>query len=197
MPIVVASRNVHKIEQIAVLLPGLELVSVDEVAPGLELAEPFDTFEANALAKARAVLEATGSPAIADDSGLEVDALGGRPGVLSARFAGVDATDADNNARLVAELRALNDPVLTCRYRCVAVYVAPNGTEVVEHGTMEGSVVLEGRGTQGFGYDPHVVPRGDTRTMGEIPLEEKLAFSHRGRAFSALAARLIAEAGIG
>lgn len=193
MRAVFASRNPHKAEQVARLLPGIELVAVDEVAPGVELPEPFDSFEANALAKARAAAAATGLPAIADDSGLEVDALGGRPGVHSAHYAGEGASDADNNAKLVAELRALGVTSSPCRYRCVAVLVTPNGRAIVAQGTCEGRVVLEGRGTLGFGYDPHVVPEGEKRTMGEIPLEEKLAFSHRGRAFSALLARLRAE----
>ncbi|HEU4488490.1 MAG TPA: non-canonical purine NTP pyrophosphatase, partial [Actinomycetota bacterium] len=109
MKAVLASRNRHKAEQVALLLEGFELVLVDEVAPGLELPEPHDSFEANALAKARAVAEATGMSAIADDSGLEVDALGGAPGVRSARFAGEDATDADNNRKLIAALEPVAD----------------------------------------------------------------------------------------
>jgi XTP/dITP diphosphohydrolase len=187
---VFASRNRHKAEQVRVLLPDIELTSVDEIAPDLELAEPFDTFEANALAKARAVVEATGMAAVADDSGIEVDALGGEPGVLSARYAGEGATDADNNAKLVERLRDVPEGDRTCRYRCVAVFVAPDGTEVIADGSSEGRVVLEGRGELGFGYDPHVVPDGETRTMGEIPLDEKLRFSHRGRAFRALREKL-------
>ena len=165
----------------------MDLVSLDDVAPDLELKEPFDTFRDNALAKARTVVEATGSAAIADDSGVEVDALDGAPGVFSARFAGEDATDDDNNRKLVELLKGVPEPDLTCRYRCVAVYVSPAGEEIVTEGSCEGRVVLEGRGSLGFGYDPHVVPEGETRTMGEIPLEEKLRFSHRGRAFRALA----------
>ncbi len=172
------------------LLPDVELMAVDEVAPSLKLEEPFDTFEENALAKARAVAQATGLPAIADDSGLEVDALDGAPGVLSARFAGPDASDDGNNRKLVTLLRATPEAERTCRYRCVAVLVRPDGSEVTAEGSCEGHVVLGGRGSLGFGYDPHVVPEGETRTMGEIPLEEKLEFSHRGRAFRALAARL-------
>jgi pyridoxamine 5'-phosphate oxidase len=183
---VLASRNRHKAEQVAAILTEVELVTLDEAAPDLELAEPYATFEHNALAKARAAARATGLPAIADDSGLEVDALDGAPGVLSARYAGEDATDDDNNRKLVDALRDVPEP-RTCRYRCVAVLVMPDGHEVVCEGTCEGRVVLEGRGTQGFGYDPHVVPEGETRTMGEIPLDEKLRFSHRGRAFRALA----------
>lgn len=190
MKAVFASRNRHKAEQVRVLLPDVELVALDDVAPDLELAEPFDTFESNALAKARAVVAATGIPAIADDSGIEVDALEGSPGVFSARFAGEEATDADNNTKLVGLLKDVPERDRTCRYRCVAVYVAPDGTELVADGRCEGHVVLEGRGDLGFGYDPHVVPDGETRTMGEIPLEEKLRFSHRGRAFRALRTQL-------
>ncbi len=190
MKAVFASRNRHKLEQVAVLLPEVDLVSVDSVAPDLELSEPFDTFQANALAKAHAVVDATGLGAIADDSGLEVDALGGRPGVLSARYAGVGATDTDNNRKLVAELAGVPDTKRGCRYRCAAVFVAPDGTEVVATGTCEGTIVLEPRGHGGFGYDPHVVPEGQNRTMAEIPLKEKLSFSHRGRAFRLLAERL-------
>lgn len=193
MKAVFASRNRHKTEQVRLLLGDLDLVMLDEVAPDVVLEEPFDTFEANALAKARAAAAATGMLAVADDSGLEVDALGGEPGVLSARYAGTDATDADNNRRLVDRLRDVPDAERTCRYRCVAVFVTPQGEEIVADGSCEGRVVLEGRGTLGFGYDPHVIPEGETRTMGEIPLEEKLAFSHRGRAFRALADKLQAR----
>jgi XTP/dITP diphosphohydrolase len=187
---VFASRNKHKVEQVRILLPGIELVTIDEVAPDVVLEEPFDTFEANALAKARTAAAATGLPAIADDSGLEVDALGGEPGVLSARYAGPDASDEDNNAKLVDRLQDVPEAERTCRYRCVAVFVTPDGEEIVASGSCEGRVVLGGRGTLGFGYDPHVIPEGETRTMGEIPLEEKLQFSHRGRAFRALAQKL-------
>ena len=190
MKAVFASRNRHKSEQVALLLPDVELIALDDIAPDLELVEPFDTFEANALMKARSVVAATGLPAIADDSGLEVDALGGDPGVRSARYAGDAATDKDNNAKLVRELEGVPDDALGCRYRCVAVLVLPDRREIVAEGSCEGKVVLEGRGTLGFGYDPHVVPEGETRTMGEIPLEEKLVFSHRGRAFRALAQAL-------
>lgn len=190
MKAVLASRNRHKAEQIALLLEDVDLVLVDEVAPHLEMSEPYDSFMENALAKARAVVETTGLPAIADDSGIEVDALDGRPGVKSARFAGEDASDADNNAKLIAELEGVADDDLTCRYRCVAVLVMPDGTECSAEGSCEGRIVREGRGELGFGYDPHVVPESETRTMGEIPTEEKLAFSHRGRAFRALADRL-------
>lgn len=190
MKAIFASRNRHKTEQVARLLEGVDLLRLDDVAPDLELEEPFETFEENALAKARTVFAATGLPAIADDSGIEVDALGGAPGVRSARYAGEVATDRENNAKLVERLRDVPEELRSCRYRCVAAYVGPGGREVVATGTCEGRIVLDPRGTMGFGYDPHVVPEGETRTMAEIPLEEKLAFSHRGRAFRALAAEL-------
>ncbi len=190
MRAVFASHNPHKAEQVALLLPAIELVPLDDVAPDLILEEPFDTFRENALNKARLAARATGLTAIADDSGIEVDVLGGRPGVFSARFAGEDATDADNNRKLIAELEGVPDAERTCRYRCVAVLVTPEGDELIADGTCEGRVVDEGRGDLGFGYDPHVIPEGESRTMGEIPLEEKLRFSHRGRAFRSLAAMI-------
>jgi XTP/dITP diphosphohydrolase len=188
--VVFASRNKHKAEQVARLLPGLDLIPLDELAPDLVLEEPFDTFEENARAKARAVVIATGMPAVADDSGLEVDALQGAPGVRSARYAGEAATDRENNAKLVEAMRDVSADDRSCRYRCVAIFVTPDGHEVIAQGSCEGSVVLEPRGDMGFGYDPHVVPAGDTRTMAEIPLEEKLVFSHRGLAFRELAGKL-------
>jgi pyridoxamine 5'-phosphate oxidase len=191
---VFASRNRHKVEQVQRLLPRVELMALDDIAPDLVLDEPYDTFEENALAKARTAASATGLPAIADDSGIEVDALNGAPGVRSARYAGDDATDEANNAKLVAALRDVPEPERTCRYRCVATAVWPDGRTLIAHGSCEGSVVLEGRGDLGFGYDPHVVPEGETRTMGEIPLDEKLRFSHRGRAFRLLAEKLDAAA---
>lgn len=190
MKAVFASRNRHKAEQVARLLPQVELVPLDEVAPDIELSEPHDTFEENALAKARAVVRATGLAAVADDSGIEVDALGGAPGVRSARYAGEDATDEENNAKLVEALRRVPERDRTCRYRCVAVLANADGREIVASGSCEGRIVLEGRGELGFGYDPHVIPEGETRTMAEIPLDEKLRFSHRGRAFRRLAERL-------
>ena len=190
MRAVLASHNKHKAQQVALLLDDVELVPLGDVAPDLVLEEPFETFAENALAKARAVVAATGIPAIADDSGIEVDALDGAPGVHSARYAGESATDDDNNRKLVAALKDVPEERRTCRYRCVAAAVFPDGREVVAEGSCEGRVVLEGRGTLGFGYDPHVVPEGETRTMGEIPLEERLRISHRGRAFRALRHRL-------
>lgn len=190
MRAIFASRNNHKLEQVATLLPEIDLVGIDDLAPDLELAEPHDSFRANALEKARTVAAATGLPAIADDSGIEVDALDGSPGVMSARYAGAGATDKQNNAKLIAALADVPEDEWTCRYRCAAVLVFPGDGELVAEGSMEGRLVSEARGALGFGYDPHVVPSGEKRTMGEIPLEEKLRFSHRGRAFRSLADQL-------
>ena len=190
MRAVFASRNPHKLDQVRRLLPEVELATLDDVAPDLTLDEPFDTYESNALGKARAVVDATRLAAVADDSGLEVDALGGAPGVMSARYAGARASDEVNNRKLVEQLHTVPEEERTCRYRCVAAIVYPDGRELTAEGSCEGRVVLEGRGTLGFGYDPHVVPEGETRTMGEIPLDEKLRFSHRGRAYRLLAQKL-------
>jgi XTP/dITP diphosphohydrolase len=192
---VFASRNRNKSEQVALLLPEMDLIPLDEVAPDLELEEPFDTFEENALAKARAVVTATGLPATADDSGLEVDALDGAPGVRSARYAGEMATDRENNSKLLEALGVVPEDQWVCRYRCAAVFVSPDTRSIVADGVCEGRVISTPRGNLGFGYDPLVIPAGDSRTMGEIPLEEKLVFSHRGRAFRSLRARL-QEAGL-
>ena len=190
MRAVFASRNPHKLRQVVELLPEIDIVPLDDLAPELALDEPHDTFVGNALAKAQRVAERTGLPALADDSGLEVAALDGAPGVRSARYAGDHATDEENNKKLIDELKKVGSNDWSCRYRCAAVLVVPRGPELIAEGRMDGQVVLEGRGSLGFGYDPYVVPAGESRTMGEIPLEDKLKFSHRGRAFRALAEQI-------
>ena len=191
MRIVVATGNRGKLAELDRILDGLpvELVPMDE----LGLASPVedgDTFEANALIKARAAARATGLPALADDSGLEVDALGGAPGVRSARYAADEDPGAQgdqaNNARLVRELDGVPDAQRTARFVCAAALVAPDGREWTERGTMEGRIVDEPRGANGFGYDPHFVAEGETRTNGELSAEEKDARSHRGAAFGAV-----------
>lgn len=196
--LVVATGNPHKLEEIARLLGevvpavaagDLELVAMTEL--GVEPpVEDGVTFEANALLKARACVRATGLPAIADDSGLVVDALDGAPGVRSARYAGEDASDADNNAKLLAALHrlALPDPA-TARFACAAALVTVDGREVTRRGTMPGHLVTEPRGNHGFGYDPLFVAdaTADGRTNGELSGAEKDAISHRGAAFRSLA----------
>lgn len=187
--VVVATGNPHKLAEIRAILAGLDVELESMRAFGIpEPVEDGDTFEANALIKARACADATGRPALADDSGLEVDVLGGAPGVYSARYAGVPGDDAANNAKLVAALEGVPPERRSARFVCAAALVLPDGREQVVRGIMEGHVVDEPRGTNGFGYDPHFVSdaAGDGRTNGELAAEEKDAISHRGAAFRAL-----------
>jgi XTP/dITP diphosphohydrolase len=195
--VVVATRNRGKLREILPLLAeydlGFDLVTIDEVAPTAELREDEVTFEGNALAKARQAAAATGLPALADDSGLEVDALDGAPGVFSARYAGVGATDEANNAKLLQALRGVPEDRRGARYRCVAVFVDPaRGLEVARAGACEGRILAAPRGQGGFGYDPlfEIELRGQPLTMAEIALDEKNRLSHRAAAFRALAAAL-------
>lgn len=205
MKVVVATRSAHKLAEIRRILggvPGLVLVDPSAVgvppSPEEEGIEVFDTFEENAVAKARWFHERTGLPALADDSGLVVDALGGAPGVRSRRFAPVESVDADaqdraNNAHL---LRLLGDrplPERTARYVCVAALVAPGREPLVRRGEAEGLILGVPRGWGGFGYDPLFYDQTLGATFAEIPPEAKNARSHRGAAFRALAAALSQE----
>jgi XTP/dITP diphosphohydrolase len=186
MRLVLATRNDHKVRELSRLLPGAEL---EPLPPGVSLPpEDGDTFAANALGKARAAAAALGRPAIGDDSGVESDALGGAPGIHSARFAGPEATDGAN----LAKLRAAAPAGSGLRYVCVMAYAEPDGTEVTFTGTCEGTLAAEARGSGGFGYDPAFLPADAPggRTMAELSDEEKDAISHRGRATRALAAWL-------
>jgi len=179
---VVATANAHKVRELAALFDGF---AVDLVARPDDLAMPEETgntFLANARIKARAIAQATGEVALADDSGLEVDALGGDPGVLSARYAGEDASDADNNAKLLAELSGIHGPNRRARFRCVLALVGPDGKELTADGRCEGFVLDAEKGAGGFGYDPLFQPEGDTRALAEYAEAEKNAISHRGRA---------------
>ena len=189
MRLVLATANPHKAAEIAGLLPGFELVARPESVG--EVAETEDTLEGNARLKAGAVAAVAGEPAVADDTGLEVDALGGRPGVFAARYAGEDATYADNVAKLLEELAEVAASDRRARFRTVALVAWPDGREVAAHGVVEGHIAAEPRGTSGFGYDPVFVPDGgDGRTFAEMTIGEKAAVSHRARAFAALVAAL-------
>jgi XTP/dITP diphosphohydrolase len=191
--VVIATRNRGKLREIIPLLAGvrLDLCTIDELAPDAELREDGVTFEENALAKARQAARATGLPAIADDSGLEVDALDGAPGVYSARYAGPGADDAQNNAQLLAALREVAPARRGARFRCVAVFVDPaRGIEIVRDGACAGEILEAPRGEGGFGYDPLFLVPLVGRTMAELPLEEKNRLSHRAAAFHALATAL-------
>jgi XTP/dITP diphosphohydrolase len=195
--VVVATRNRGKLRELVPLFDeldlGFDLATIDELAPGAELREDALTFEENALAKARQAAAATGLPALADDSGLEADALGGAPGVHSARYAGAGATDEANNARLLAAMRDVSPERRTVRYRCVAAFVDPaRGLEVWRAGSCEGRLLEAPRGDGGFGYDPLFLLPERGLTMAEIALDEKNRLSHRAAAFRALAAALAA-----
>jgi XTP/dITP diphosphohydrolase len=190
MRLVVATRNEHKLRELGQILAGVELVPLPE---GVELPpETGETFAENALIKARAAHGATDAAAIADDSGIEAAALGGRPGVRSARYGGPGASDADNLAKL---LREMDDAVdRSVAYVAAIAYVDERGDEMVFEGRCEGELAREPRGSGGFGYDPAFVPRdtgeGDGRTMAELSADEKHAISHRGRAARLLASHL-------
>lgn len=190
MRLVVASANSDKVAEIAAVLDGFELVPrPTEVG---EVVEDGDTLEDNARLKAQSILAATGEATVADDTGLEVAALDGAPGVYSARFAGPDATYADNVALL---LHALEDKAgRAARFRTVAMVCFPDGTEVAAEGVVDGEIALAARGTNGFGYDPVFVPSGGGgRTFAEMTVGEKNSLSHRGRAFRSLASLLAAK----
>jgi XTP/dITP diphosphohydrolase len=190
---VVATRNRGKLRELVPLLAGvgLELATIDELAPDAELHEDFDTFEGNALAKARQAARATGLPAIADDSGLEVDALDGAPGVYSARYAGLPSDDGRNNAKLLAALAAVPPGKRGARFRCVAAFVDPaRDLEIVRDGECRGELLTAPRGHDGFGYDPLFLVPALGRTMAELPLAQKNQLSHRAAAFTALALAL-------
>ncbi len=188
MTIVLASRNVGKVREIRTILslPFIEIVTVDAVAPELVLTETGTTFEENAIEKALIVAEATQHFSIADDSGLEVDALDGAPGVFSSRYAGPDATDEENIERLLSALGEAEDPKRTARFRCAAVFASPDGDILVANGVCDGRIIREPRGNGGFGYDPVFVPEGEERTFAELPLHLKNSMSHRARAFTVL-----------
>lgn len=189
MKVVLATANPDKARELAGLLEGFDVVPRPAGLP--DVVEDADTLEGNARLKAVAVAEATGELAVADDTGLEVDALGGRPGVFAARYAGPDATYADNVAKLLEELAGVPAPARTARFRTVALARFPDGREIVAEGTVDGTIAEAPAGEDGFGYDPVFVPAGgDGRTFAQMTRAEKAAVSHRGRALRALAARL-------
>jgi len=179
---IVATANAHKLRELQTLFDGIG-VTIEPRPEGLAMPEETGTtFLANARLKARAIAEATGEVALGDDSGLEVDALGGDPGVLSARYAGEPSDDQANNRKLLEELRGIHGANRRARFRCVLALVAPDGKELTADGRFEGFVLEDAKGTGGFGYDPLFQPEGDTRSLAEYADDEKNAVSHRGRA---------------
>jgi XTP/dITP diphosphohydrolase len=207
MRLVVATRSVHKMREIRGILadvPGLELMDLSdagvEYSPEEEELEPFDTFEENAASKARYFQIRTGVPTVADDSGLEVDALNGRPGVRTKRFAPGDdlegeARDRANNAHLLRLLEGTPHENRRARYVCVAALATENGEVAVFRGEAPGVVLKSPRGGGGFGYDPIILDEASGKSFAELTAEEKNARSHRGGAFRALGEALKAQQG--
>ena len=190
----IASRNTHKLRELGRICAGWPVawITVDDHDPAAlpDVEETGETYLDNAMLKATQVAAALGVPAIADDSGIEVDALGGAPGPRSARYAGEDATDERNLEALMSAVRGVPAGGRTARYRCVAAIAWPDGPTDHAEGVCEGSLVSKRRGVRGFGYDPIFVPAGWDETMAQLTDEQKDRISHRGRAFRALAERL-------
>jgi XTP/dITP diphosphohydrolase len=192
--IALATRNAHKLREIGRICSDWPVAWVSVVdrpdAPWPDVEEIGSTYLENAGLKARAVAAALALPALADDSGIEVDALGGKPGPRSARYAGERATDEQNLRALIRAVAGVPASGRTARYRCVGVLAMPDGSQTYEEATCEGTLVARPRGSEGFGYDPIFVPQGWDRTMAELSANEKDRISHRGRAFRALRAAL-------
>ena len=186
--LLIGTGNAGKEAELALLLEGLPWAvrGLAEFPSVAAPAEDGDTFEANAVSKARYFLECFGVACVADDSGLEVEALGGAPGVYSARYSGEHATDITNNAKLLAALDGRPDSERGARFVCCIAFARPGHEVHVEIGTVEGRVAFAPRGPRGFGYDPLFIPEGHARTFAEMTPAEKLAISHRGRALRKL-----------
>ena len=191
---ILASNNAHKLDEFRAIFAdmGIEIIPQSAAGCDFEVDETGETFEENAYLKAIAVTRATGQAAIADDSGLEVDALDGAPGVHSARYAGEPCDDAANNAKLLDALSDVADEARTARFVCQLVFLDESGNEVDARGTVEGRIAHEAHGENGFGYDPLFLPEvfGFERSLGEAKPEEKNAVSHRGNALRELRAKL-------
>ena len=184
MDILLATRNAHKVEEIRQIFAPLDYLTLipADACPGLpdEVEENADTFEGNALIKARTLCAASGLWTLSDDSGLEVDALNGAPGIYSARYAGPGCTTADNNRKLLRQLADVTDR--RARFRCVIALCAPDGREWTVQGICPGTIARECHAGGGFGYDPLFIPDGYDRTFAELDPAEKNRISHRGRA---------------
>ncbi|GAA1931829.1 RdgB/HAM1 family non-canonical purine NTP pyrophosphatase [Streptomyces sodiiphilus] len=193
--LVLATRNQHKIGELRAILTGaglaVELLGADEVPGAPEVPETGVTFAENALLKAHALARASGLPAVADDSGLCVDVLGGAPGIFSARWAGRHGDDRANLELLLAQLEEIGAPHRGAHFACAAALALPDGTERVAEGRLRGTLRHTPAGEGGFGYDPVLQPDGDTRTCAELTPGEKNAISHRGKAFRALAPQIV------
>jgi XTP/dITP diphosphohydrolase len=187
VPVVLATRNRGKVREMQALLVGLpvRIRTLDELPDVPILPETGETFEANAREKAEMVARLTGCISVADDSGVEIDALGGAPGVQSATFLGPAATDEDRNLWVLGKLRGVTDGLRTARYRAVIAVAAPDGSIQTFEGTCEGRIATAPRGDEGFGYDPIFFVPAYGRTMGELPPQIKNQISHRAKALAA------------
>ena len=197
--LVLATRNPGKVREIAAVYAHLPILlrSLADYPQVGELPEEGGSYAENAGAKARTVAAVTGEIALADDSGVEIEALQGAPGIPSARFLGEHATDADRNARVLALLRETPDARRTAWYRAAVAVALPDGTVRIFEGACEGRIARIPRGTGGFGYDPIFVPAGDSRTMAEVPPDVKNRLSHRGRALRSAEPYLVEMLGLG
>ncbi|MEU9113459.1 RdgB/HAM1 family non-canonical purine NTP pyrophosphatase [Streptomyces sp. NPDC048483] len=188
--LILATRNAGKITELRAILDaaelGVELVGADAYPDVPDVKETGVTFAENALLKAHALAQATGHPAVADDSGLCVDVLGGAPGIFSARWSGTHGDDQANLSLLLAQLADISDDHRAAHFACAAALALPDGTERVVEGRLKGTLRHTPSGTGGFGYDPVLQPLGESRTCAELTPAEKNAISHRGQAFRAL-----------
>ncbi|GAA0468876.1 RdgB/HAM1 family non-canonical purine NTP pyrophosphatase [Streptomyces sp. NPDC046215] len=188
--LILATRNANKVTELHAILESagldVELVGADAYPEVPDVRETGVTFAENALLKAHALARATGHPAVADDSGLCVDVLGGAPGIFSARWAGAHGNDKANLDLLLSQLSDIADEHRTAHFACAAALALPDGTERVVEGRLEGTLRHEPTGGFGFGYDPILQPLGETRTCAELTPDEKNAISHRGKAFRGL-----------
>lgn len=183
MKIIFATNNKHKLEEIKKMAgPRFELISLEEIGLTGEIPEDYDTLEENALFKAKYIYDRTKVPTFSDDTGLEVTALHGRPGVLSARYAGPEKNDRENMQKLLRELE--HETNRTARFRTVIAFIQPNGKEVLFEGIINGQISREPKGRQGFGYDPVFIPDGHHTTFAEMTSDLKNSISHRSLAFS-------------
>ena len=193
--LVLATRNAGKIEEFRRILdaiaPGsIELVGVDQFPELEDVEETEDSFQGNALLKARTIAKATGLPAIADDSGLCVDALGGDPGIFSARWAGVHGDDVANVEKVLDQMREIADGERGAHFTCVAAFVIPGGAETTQEGTLQGEILRAPIGTHGFGYDPIFRPMGYDLSLAQLGAQVKDSISHRGQSLRAIAPRV-------
>lgn len=188
LEIVIATKNEGKIKEIKeiIALDGVRFLTFQDFDEWPKVEETGLTFEENALIKAKALLKWTRTATLADDSGLEVDTLGGEPGIMSARYAGPHCSTLDNNLKLLNKLEGVPLHRRIAHFRCSAVLAGTDGSLLVSEGTCRGHIVLEPRGSGGFGYDPLFVPDGYNKTIAELPAEEKNKISHRGKAFGDL-----------